>query len=129
MGKVVLDRNIGVFQVHIFFKVIVITDYETVHAQVVNRKNQGYGLPADIWSLGCTVLEMLTRLIPYSHLECVSSTLFQSFLLIGYFTTTIYILFCYANASVGLLVNFGSRWGLVQFSEFFLFTILFDAFI
>lgn len=40
--------------------------------QVVNRKNQGYGLPADIWSLGCTVLEMLTRQIPYSHLECVS---------------------------------------------------------
>jgi mitogen-activated protein kinase kinase kinase 1 len=37
--------------------------------EVVNRKNQGYGLAADIWSLGCTVLEMLTRKIPYSHLE------------------------------------------------------------
>ncbi|CAN1269045.1 Mitogen-activated protein kinase kinase kinase 1 [Linum perenne] len=37
--------------------------------EVVNRKNQGYGLPADIWSLGCTVLEMLTHRIPYSDLE------------------------------------------------------------
>lgn len=37
--------------------------------EVVNRKNNGYGLAADIWSLGCTVLEMLTRNIPYSHLE------------------------------------------------------------
>lgn len=37
--------------------------------EVVNRKNPGYGLAADIWSLGCTVLEMLTRQIPYSHLE------------------------------------------------------------
>ncbi|XP_041014670.1 mitogen-activated protein kinase kinase kinase 1-like isoform X1 [Juglans microcarpa x Juglans regia] len=37
--------------------------------QVVNLKNHGYGLAADIWSLGCTVLEMLTCQAPYSHLE------------------------------------------------------------
>ncbi|OVA03093.1 Protein kinase domain [Macleaya cordata] len=37
--------------------------------EVVNRKTIGYGLPADIWSLGCTVLEMLTHQLPYYPLE------------------------------------------------------------
>ncbi|XP_070037472.1 mitogen-activated protein kinase kinase kinase 1-like isoform X2 [Nicotiana tomentosiformis] len=45
--------------------------------EVVNRKNQGYGQAADIWSLGCTVLEMLTRQFPYSHLENQMQALFR----------------------------------------------------
>ncbi|XP_061373168.1 mitogen-activated protein kinase kinase kinase 1-like [Gastrolobium bilobum] len=44
--------------------------------EVVNLRNQGYGLAADIWSLGCTVLEMLTRQPPYSDLEGMQA-LFQ----------------------------------------------------
>ncbi|XP_077212937.1 mitogen-activated protein kinase kinase kinase 1-like [Tasmannia lanceolata] len=36
--------------------------------EVVNPRKT-YQLEADIWSLGCTVLEMLTRQVPYSTLE------------------------------------------------------------
>ncbi|KAH9613756.1 hypothetical protein KSS87_008262 [Heliosperma pusillum] len=42
--------------------------------EVINHKNNGYGMAADIWSLGCTVLEMLTRHIPYYPLELVCDT-------------------------------------------------------
>ncbi|KGN50986.1 mitogen-activated protein kinase kinase kinase 1 [Cucumis sativus] len=45
--------------------------------EVVNGKGQGYGLPADIWSLGCTVLEMLTRKLPYSEFESHMQALFR----------------------------------------------------
>ncbi|KAK9110076.1 hypothetical protein Sjap_018136 [Stephania japonica] len=41
--------------------------------EVVNLRNRGYGLAADIWSLGCTVLEMLTRQLPYFHLESMQA--------------------------------------------------------
>ncbi|XP_071725625.1 mitogen-activated protein kinase kinase kinase 1-like [Rutidosis leptorrhynchoides] len=45
------------------------TPYWMAPEVVNNRSTKGYGLAADIWSLGCTVLEMLTRKIPYYHLE------------------------------------------------------------
>ncbi|KAK7385244.1 hypothetical protein VNO78_30958 [Psophocarpus tetragonolobus] len=41
--------------------------------EVVRGKQTGYGLPADIWSLGCTVLEMLTGQLPYSDFECMQA--------------------------------------------------------
>ncbi|KAJ9134879.1 hypothetical protein P3X46_032124 [Hevea brasiliensis] len=37
--------------------------------KVVNLNRRGNGLAVDTWSLGCTVLEMLIRKRPYSHLE------------------------------------------------------------
>ncbi|KAH6796357.1 hypothetical protein C2S51_037343 [Perilla frutescens var. frutescens] len=42
-------------------------------APEVVRSQGGYGLPADIWSLGCTVLEMLTRRFPYAEFECMQA--------------------------------------------------------
>ncbi|XP_018731980.1 mitogen-activated protein kinase kinase kinase 1 isoform X2 [Eucalyptus grandis] len=43
--------------------------------EVVNAKDRGYGLAADIWSLGCTVLEMLTSRVPYFPLEWADASI------------------------------------------------------
>ncbi|KAL7610854.1 hypothetical protein Lser_V15G13974 [Lactuca serriola] len=64
-------------------------------AKVVNRKKNEYRLTVDIRSLGCTVLEMLTRKFPYSHLEGGDTVpiplMVAVFLQYGFLTTNVVV--------------------------------------
>ncbi|KAI0987654.1 hypothetical protein GJ496_000789 [Pomphorhynchus laevis] len=46
---------------------------------VIRISNKGYGLPADIWSVGCTIIEMATGKPPYSE----EQNMFSLYLRIG----------------------------------------------
>ncbi|KAL5107851.1 Mitogen-activated protein kinase kinase kinase 15 [Taenia crassiceps] len=49
--------------------------------ELINASKDGYGYPADIWSFGCTVVEMVTGKLPYHELDA-----FAAFYRAGYYS-------------------------------------------